>query len=112
METKMEELSLRLQEQVAMYKVCLTRMLIESKSVKLTGTNTILTEYLKVNPLFDKSVDCKFIKNLIEAFESGNQEKFHEVMINRDLFMKLETEQAKILYRIKDNIKIYKLIFI
>jgi hypothetical protein len=100
-----DELTLRLYEQEAFHKVCLLRMVIEAKSGKLSGTEGILKNYLKLNPDFENARNYKLLKNLIEAFNSSDVETFQHLVFKHDAVLKLDAWQSKMLLTVRNAIK-------
>jgi len=100
--------SLLLYEQQYFYKVCLLRITVECKSKKLKETKNLLDLYLKINPKFENTINCKFLKNIITVIDDDvtnkNSQEFHQLIFKHDISVKIPSDELILLNKIRNSL--------
>lgn len=88
------------------YKALLCMLALESDSGVdlLQESEQKLDHYIGNFPRFDGSKEATLIKDLIEAYNDNNVDKFTQVLAKYDNIYRLDQWSAEVLYKVKKNL--------
>jgi len=87
------------------YKAALCQFAQECKSGECNDTKEAVERYVDLHPAFENSRECKFLRNIIEAFNANDVEKFTDVVFKYDSIIKLTPWESRLLLRIKEVVR-------
>jgi len=88
-----------------LFKAALCRFVLESKTGAFKETAEAVDRYVDMHPAFENAREHKFLKQILDAFEKDDIEKFTDVVFKFDSVLKLDNWTSKLLLKIKDVLR-------